>query len=205
MRKSKNRQVAPTFAFVVDGKTEVWYLQMLKQNEKNVRQTIKPEIPQKKSIEDQFKMVEELLHKEYSKVFWIIDLDTIIKEEREAKKGKEKPLEAFKRYRKKLEKHGDKVTVVVNNPCIEFWFLLHFDATSKRFDNCEKAEQYLKKYLSDYEKSEVYFKKRHNDLYLKLKPYRETAIKNASDLGRFDADEPLKAVCEMFLIEFPKV
>ena len=43
-----------TYAFVGDGETEQWYLQMLKKNETNLTVTIKPELPQDKSIEDQW-------------------------------------------------------------------------------------------------------------------------------------------------------
>ncbi|MCH7408176.1 RloB family protein [Belliella sp. DSM 111904] len=90
MRQSRKIRIqsSPTFAFVVDGETEIWYLQMLKRNERQLRLNIKPEIPNKKSIQDQFELVENLAESEYSKVFWIIDLDTIIKESRETRKGK---------------------------------------------------------------------------------------------------------------------
>lgn len=40
--------------------------------------------------------------------------------------------------------------IIVNNPCLEFWLLLHFEATSKYFDTCEGAEKQLK----DYEKTQ---------------------------------------------------
>lgn len=78
----KIRLHIPTFAFVVEGETEVWYLQMVKQHEqhdRNLRINIKPEIPQKKKIKDQFKLVKELARSEYDRVFWIVDLDVIIK------------------------------------------------------------------------------------------------------------------------------
>ena len=55
----------PVFAVVVDGETEAWYLQMLKRNERHIRVSIKPEIPAKKSLEDQYKLVCELSDKEF--------------------------------------------------------------------------------------------------------------------------------------------
>jgi len=36
MRKGKNKLTKQAFAVVVDGQTEYWYLQMLKQNEPNI-------------------------------------------------------------------------------------------------------------------------------------------------------------------------
>jgi hypothetical protein len=164
MRKSRKiiSQVPPTFAFVVDGETEIWYLQMLKRNERQLRLNIEPKIPQRKSIEEQFKLVVDLSEREYLKVFWLID-----------------------------------VIFIINNPCLEFWFILHFEKTSKLFDTCAKAENELKKYLKDYEKTQKYFTKQDNDIYIKLKRLLKTAINNSESLGQFDVDKPTKAICEM--------
>ncbi|HXK74134.1 MAG TPA: RloB family protein, partial [Bacteroidales bacterium] len=125
----KRPKTAPAFAIVVDGKTEVWYLRMLKRNEPKIRVTIKPEIPDKKSIKEQYNLVCDLSNKEFTKVFWIIDLDSVIKEDNETPKGKESPLKIFKKYRAEL-KANPNIVVIVNNPCLEFWFLLHFKKTS---------------------------------------------------------------------------
>lgn len=188
------------FAVVVDGETEVWYLNMLKRNERNIRVSIKPEIPNKKSVEEQYKLVCDLSNKEFTKVFWIVDLDTIIKEENEAPKGKPSPLNAFKNYRTDLTENYENVIVIVNNPCLEFWFLLHFEKTSKYFSKCSGAEAELKKHLKDYEKTRKFFTRQNNDIYLKLKPYLKTAIQNAISLGTFDNENPKKAMCEMELL-----
>ncbi len=50
MRKPKKKRpkTDPAFAIVVDGETEMWYLQMLKRNERDIRVSIRPEIPNKK-------------------------------------------------------------------------------------------------------------------------------------------------------------
>jgi hypothetical protein len=66
-----------TYAIVVDGETEVWYFQMLKRNEPSLQVNIEPKIPQKKKLPDQYKKVCEL-SEDYTKVFWVIDLDVII-------------------------------------------------------------------------------------------------------------------------------
>ena len=129
MRKYKRKapKTNPAFAVVVDGETEVWYLNMLKRNERNIRVSIKPEIPNKKSVEEQYNLVCDLSNKEFTKVFWIVDLDKIIKEENEAPKGKTSPLESFKNYRIALYENYENVFVKVNNPCLEIWLLLHFE------------------------------------------------------------------------------
>lgn len=202
MRQSRKiiSKVVPTYSFVVDGETEIWYLQMLKRNERQLKINIEPKLPQRKSIDEQYKLVIDLSEREYSKVFWIVDLDTIIKESRETPKGKKTPLQTLIELRGKLQKEYKNVTVIINNPCLEFWLLLHFEKTSKLFDTCDKAETQLKKHLKDYEKTRKYFTKQDNDIYLKLRPLLKIAISNSSNLGEFDLDEQTKAICEMFLL-----
>ncbi|MEZ4985942.1 MAG: RloB family protein [Saprospiraceae bacterium] len=202
MRKPKKitHKIDPSFALVVDGETEVWYLQMLKRNERDIRVSIKPEIPNKKSTEEQYNLVCNLANKEFTKVFWIVDLDTIIKEDNEAPKGKKSPLKTFKEYRTDLIKNYPNVVVIVNNPCIEFWFLLHFEKTSKYFDTCSSAETQLERHLKNYEKTKKFFTKQNDDIYLKLKPKQSQAIDNSLALGNFDKENPKKAMCEMELL-----
>ena len=196
-RKVAPRKTIPTFAFVVDGETEIWYLQMLKQNERGIRLNVEPEIPQKKALEDQFDLVCVLAEGEYDSVYWIVDLDAIIKESNEAISGTKTRLSRFNEMRVKLCNDYQKVKVIVNNPCLEFWFLLHFERTSKYYRDCSSVVRSLKKHLSGYEKTEKFFKKRNNDIYLQLKPFLHSAIKNAEALDPFELENPERAICEM--------
>src|SRR5690606_29620169 len=196
-RKRNTPKVNPAFAIVVDGKTEVWYLQMLKRNERDIRVSIKPEIPNKKSVEEQYNLVCDLSNKEFTKVFWIVDLDTVVKEDNEVPLGGKSSLKIFEEYRRDLSKYYPNAVVIVNNPCLEFWFLLHFKKTSKYFNNCSDAETQLKKYLKNYQKTQKFFTKQNNDIYLKLRPYLKTALQNSIALGSFDNQNPKKAMCEM--------
>jgi len=85
MRTKRNTpKRKPRYAFIVEGECEFWYIQMLKRNERSLRVDLKPEIPQKKKLKDQYKKVIDST-KEYDKVFWIIDFDVLIKESRENK------------------------------------------------------------------------------------------------------------------------
>lgn len=191
-----------TIAFVVEGETEMWYLQMLKKNEEktqNVRINIKPEIPQKKTLQDQYKLVCELAEVNKT-VCWILDFDVILKETRERVKGVRSPLSDFLNYRANILKKYDNVKVIVNNPCFEYWFLLHFEATRKYYEKCGSAIKQLKGKLDGYEKTERYFKRKNNDIYLRLKPYLKDAIDNAAAFGSFSVDNPKKAMCEMDLL-----
>ncbi len=199
MRKSKKIKLKGqnTYAFVVDGDTEVWYLQMLKRNERALSVNIEPKLPTKKSISEQFEMVKSLAE-DYTKVFWIVDYDVIIKETREAKKGVETAEQLFIRLRDAANKI-ENVVVIVNNPCLEFWFLLHFERISKLFTACSSSEKQLKKYLTDYEKTKQYFTKQGSDIYLKLKGHISQAIDNSSKLNSFDKYRTSQAFCEMNL------
>ena len=204
------RKTNPAFAIVADGETEIWYLQMMKQNERQVRLTIKPELPKKKRIEDQCELVCKLAQGEYDKVFWIVDLDQIKKEQREmlskkkkgkgSKKSKKDPMRTFIECREKVlhgKNYAKRVRVIVNNPCLEFWFLLHYTHTDKSFEGYGELAKALKKHMKDYNKSEGYFKQKNSDIYSKLKPYLNTAIKHSDRLGEFDPQAPSKAVSEM--------
>jgi RloB-like protein len=173
---------------------------MLKRNERDIRVSIKPEIPNKKSIAAQYKLVCDLSSKEFTKVYWIVDLDTVIKEANEAPRGKKSPLVTFQEYRTNLVDNFKNVDVIVNNPCLEFWFLLHFETTSKYFKTCSDAEQQLKKHLNNFEKTQKFFTKQNDDIYLKLKPNLKTAIKNSIALGSFDNTNSKKPMCEMALL-----
>lgn len=121
MRKSRKiSQKKSVFSFVVDGKCELWYLQLLKQHE-TLNINLEPKLPQKKKLQDQFALV-ETLKEESEKVFWIIDFDTILKETQETKKGNKTSLQEFQELYNATKKN-DKIIIVVNNPCLEYWFL----------------------------------------------------------------------------------
>ena len=197
MRRGRNIPTKQSFAVVVDGETEYWYLQMLKQNEPDVLFNITPKILQKKNINQQYELVTDLSEEEYDKVFWIVDLDVLLKEERE-KKNSTSSLQKFLSYWHQLSKQ-DKVVVIVNNPCLEYWFLLHLQKTNKVFTACTDAEKQVSQHLKGYEKTEKFFKK-DNDIYKQLKPFLKTAKENATALGSFDPYNHSKAMCEMPLL-----
>ena len=202
------RKTNPAFAIVADGETEIWYLQMMKQNERQVRLTIKPELPDKKRIEDQYELVCKLAQEEYDKVFWIVDLDQIKKEQRDmlskkkkgkgSKKSKKDPMRTFIECREKVgKKYAKRVRVIVNNPCLEFWFLLHFIYTAKAYKDYNEMKEDFKKHMKDYDKNKAYYKAENNDIYSKLKPYLNTAMEHSDRLGSFEPKDPSRAVSEM--------
>jgi len=203
MRKSRNVPIKtkPVFAFIVDGDCEIWYLQMLKRHEKAIKADIKPEMPQRKKLSDQYEQVIEY-SKDYDKVFWIVDFDVISSETASAKKGKKTILQEFKGYFDHLKKKYTNVVVIINNPCLEYWFLVHFERTSKYYETGDKVINQLKKHqaLETYEKTREYYTKRNNDIYLKLKPFLANAITNSNQLDEFDFNNYKTAMTQMQLI-----
>jgi hypothetical protein len=199
MAKNKKafRKEKIAYAIVGDGGCEVWYSQMLKRNERYIQVSIEPKLAQKTPLIKQFEKTLELAE-EYSKVFWIVDYDVIQKETREYKKGDKPKNQEFKEYYEYIQKNlSDKVIIIVNNSCLEFWFLLHFNFTSKIFSNCNETQKELKKHLKDYAKTQAYFTKQ-KDIYFLLKDKIQTAITNSKKLGEFDIENPDKSISEMW-------
>jgi hypothetical protein len=85
---------------------------------------------------------------------------------------RENKLNLVKNYKQNYKKE-----IIINHPCLEFWFLLHYEL--KNFGNeCEKIVSYLKKIFDDfktYDKSEREVKK----ITEKLKDKLSTAIANS--------------------------
>lgn len=203
MRRKRRKPiiVRPVYAVIVEGETEYWYLQMLKRNERNLRINVKPELPQKKTLEDQFELVKQQA-KENTKVFWIIDLDVVLKETKQAKKGTETAIQKLKKYKAEIDNKLDNVILIINNPCLEFWFLLHFEKTSKYFHKCKDIEKRLnsKKFLLCYEKTRnFYVKPSGKDIYAKLKPKLKVAIDNAKANKSFDLKNTNNGISQMNL------
>lgn len=188
------------YAIVVDGHCEYWYIQMLKRNERAINVNLEPKIPQKKKISDQYNKVIELAE-EFSMVFWIIDLDVILKESRETQRGRRKPIDDLRDYIQSIERR-ETITIIINNPCLEYWFLLHFQFNTRHFDSCQSVLRQLKRHndLSNYDKTKTFYTKKNNDIYLKLKPYLETAVANANRLNPFNIENPFAALSQMQLL-----
>ena len=186
-RKNKNIVVRKKYAIFVDGQTEMWYFQMMQRNRKNDFSFIvlQPKLPMKRKLSDIYGEIIEAKN-DYDLVIWIIDLDKIIDD------GKK---EEFKTYYNNLSK-DEKVDIVIINPCLEYWFLLHYEYTDKCFAKCNNAEKSLKKHLPEYDKSKKYFI--NNDIYKTLEKNLNTAIENSEKLGEFNIHNMEKTVCEMY-------
>lgn len=189
------KELRKTVVCVVDGDTEGWYLNMLKRNEPALKISIKPELPQKKAIWEQFARVKEL-SKDYSQVFWIVDMDTVIRESRQHSGRGKSPRHVLNECLRKLPKN---VVFIANTPCLEFWFLLHAVRTTRYYDSCESVIKEMQKHslFSGYEKTKRYFTAEKNDIYLRLKPFLSQAIDNARITERFDLEQLERGHSEM--------
>ena len=189
------------YSLVVDGETEKWYFQLKKSHEELSTINIRPDLPVKKKLHEQFEYVKEQAN-HADKVIWLVDFDTILKENRERKQGEKSIIKEFQQYKSQLEKY-ENIEVCVNTPCLEFWLLLHFKSTSRFYSSCERVTRDLKEssyLLSDYKKTEKYYKKRDNDIYKKLMPFLATARTNARNNGQFDSNNPETGIAEMWKI-----
>ncbi len=99
MRRIKRRSAEKTIAVIIDGKDEKWYLETIKEHYPNMamkKATIKPDLPQKKSVEELFALAEQKLAMESTQVILILDMDSIIKDHQE--------FERFRVYYEKYQK-----------------------------------------------------------------------------------------------------
>jgi len=192
-RKNRpKRKARLSFAIVVEGKTEFWYFNMMKRNEEDLLKHIKlePKTPPSGGLLKHFQKVKKLA-KNNDKVFWIIDLDKVIQD------GKE---ETLKTYLAELRREDfEKVITIFNNPCLEFWFLLHYEHTTRFYRNCDSVRRRLKKFMQDYKKTKDFFVNQNEDIYSRLKPHLNYALENTRHTQRTNLNDLQRAICEMNL------
>ncbi|MBR4265939.1 MAG: RloB domain-containing protein [Bacteroidales bacterium] len=210
-RVTKKRESKKSYALIVDGKDEWWYMAKVKEHYpctelKNVK--LKPELPSRKQVKDLFDLAEAKLKEDYSFVILILDLDEPLKDASEMLKFNDLYQKYLLAISNKLSgqqkrKYGwmENMLLVINNPCLEYWYLLHYNKTSKHYSDFAALLPDLKKIpaFSNYSKNEAYYNN-HPDIYERLggDGGLKTARKNAV---RFDsADCNYQGCSEMNLI-----
>ncbi len=200
-RKNKRNGRELGYFVVVEGDTEQWYLRLF-QHYYNLKMTIEPKLSGN-SIKQQFKNVIDACGKGYKHVFWIVDFDTVNKENREAR-SKNKSVNDFKSYCQKVLMNldlKDKITIIVNNPCFEYWYYLHKNQfVSKYYQTYSELLVDLKKFQIDNRLFEQYSKSKRDystGLFTKLLPFLKQM--DFERLNHFDFDEcQSKSVSEMY-------
>lgn len=170
----KPRKSNFTVVVIIDGEDEKWYLEKVKEHYRpDILRKIKvePALAQKKKVAELFVEAEKQVKAGSSKVVLIVDFDDIGKSDKE--------LSEFKKWyawyqnvnNGNTKKHAwmEHLELIINSPCIEFWYLLHFRKTTKYYPNFQSMHHDLTAIpmLSDYEKTNTYYMKRPN-IFLRL-------------------------------------
>lgn len=209
-RQKNKRESNITISIIVDGKDEKWYVEKVKENYpcpnlKSIK--IDPQLPQRKKINELFDLAETKVKEGYNHVILLIDFDEPNKDPKEYNNFKNyynKYLNALNQG--KSNNWMKKITVIVNNPCLEYWYLLHFRNTTKfysKFDPDLKNDLRKIAVLSDYEKSEDYYNKKP-DIYNRLNRSGglEKARKNAKSFNistcRSEGCSEMKVLFDLF-------
>ncbi len=64
------------------------------------------------------------------------------------------------------------LNLALSNPCFEYWYLLHFERTSRCMQSVHEVTQLLRQYTPNYSKSDP-------EYFAQVNPHTETAIANA--------------------------
>lgn len=143
VRKIKNLKSKDAIVVIADGQDEKWYIEKVKEHYKpNVlrRISIKPDLFQRKKVSDLFDEAESKLGEGYTQVILIVDFDEIGKNRQELNKFSN----YFNQYvsikaqnTKSSRKYAwmKNMILIVNSPCIEYWYLLHYKNTTKFYSN----------------------------------------------------------------------
>lgn len=159
------RSLKSAVVIIADGQNEQWYLAKVKEYYPNdtLRHTkLKPEMSQLKKSKDLFAAAKEKVEEGYTHVVIIIDLDTIRKDKQDLTSFKElylRYLNVKAGIGRKSDKWMTHVLAIVNNPCLEYWYLVHFKQTDKFFPDYDSVKKALikKPLMEQYCKSESYY------------------------------------------------
>lgn len=164
-RKQLLRQPKPAIVVIVDGDDEKWYISQARSYYPNnaVRSIkIKPELVQHKRCRDLFESAHQRIDDGASSVFLVLDLDTIRKDAKDFNDFHNlyaQYLSVKAGNRSRSNKWMERLIVIVNNPCLEFWYLLHFKPTTKCYNDYIAIRRDIRSInvLSDYDKSQDYY------------------------------------------------
>ena len=186
-RKVANINLNNSVAIIVDGKDEKWYLENIKKHYQEQHPSLKrikiePELPSKKKVKELFGLAETKHMEGYKHVVLIVDLDTPNKDPKEFRIFEDlynkyfsiKNVPSTGRISSKY-KWMQNLTVIINNPCLEYWYIIHFEYTQKFFNNFSELKPELQKYLPDYDKNEKYYKGTP-DIYTRLRADKGLAV-----------------------------
>jgi hypothetical protein len=147
-RQTKNISLRKKYAIVGDGRTEQYYFDHLKRI-RNYNYSVKPSLFNCITFEEAEDIINVLLNGGTDLVVYVTDYDTVINERKKPK---------FELFCKRFAKNP-KVLICESMPSIEFWFLIHYQHTTRPFRNSHEVEQELKKFIPNYCKNQNSFLK----------------------------------------------
>lgn len=149
-KKKIKKNIRASYAVVCEGYTEWYYFDYVK-SKRRYPFKLKPEMPVHSHYKCIFDKARSLLNREeYNAVFCVFDLDKI---------KSDNQVEEFINACKKNK--NNKIIPVLSFPCIEIWFLFHYQDkfSSRYYENYESLLSTLKLYVPDYCKEQKYYKK----------------------------------------------
>jgi len=162
-RKSQHRQERPLVLIFSDGETEINYFRMKRSDpgrNKNIR--IETRFLNQKKAEDLVKSAKRYISskcghlRKGDHLYFVLDMDAADDED-------------ISRTKRSMPEY---MHLIISNPDIEYWFLLHYRYYDQKMANRE-AISILNDYEPDYSKPDV------DGIYDSLKAGEETAIVNA--------------------------
>lgn len=144
-RRSQSRETRKTFVVLGDGITEQYYLKHLKEI-KGYKYSIRPSLFESITFENAECIINEYISGGCNNIVYLTDYDTIVQQDKTAE---------FERFKSKFRDCRE-VLICETMPSIEFWFLLHYEHTTREFRNSGEVERKLKTYLSDYSKAKSF-------------------------------------------------
>ena len=182
-RQRNIRPINKTVVVIVDGEDEKWYLEKVREHYKpNVLKKVKiiPELATKKKVKD---LVEEARQKVLDgchKVCLLLDFDDPLNHKEELFNFKafyddytsvndKEQFESLSAKRKKKLEWMQHLQLVINSPCLEYWYLLHHHKTTKFYKSYSDLLPDLRRIpnFKEYVKDEKFYKS-SPDIYLRL-------------------------------------
>jgi hypothetical protein len=202
MARPTHRRPSPKrIAIVGDGITEKWYFQQLRASEHSLRGllTIEPKLPKSSGFRNCIASAESFCRDEYDEVHCLIDYDQVLAEGAEA--------EISVRMQRLSHRYENRLHFYILRPCFEIWLLLHFQFSTKEFNNCEQVEKVVATYIPGYNKSNKFWESTNVYSLLRKQLFFE-AVKNAFTLER-KLDElpnyaPRAEIFKLFINLLPK-
>ena len=169
-------------AVIGEGITEKYYIESLRALAGNDFQILPQQLGVKASnLNELEKAIEKAINEGRDEVYCLIDMDNKGGLTEKTKYEKLKTKYHDKHFIKKSKGIDCYVHFIENKRCMEVWFIYYFDYLTRHFGSYAEAENYLHKYVPDYQKHENFFRSK-GSLHKKLKAQGgnlETAVTNA--------------------------